>query len=125
MENLCEYQKELVSWIKRTRPIVYTVCKHVSSSGMLRVIDCFVIRDGKPVSVNHLIAAYGLYRQDKRRSGVRVGGCGMDMGFAVVYALSNAIFPKGFKYRKDEYHRNGDSGKRDRDGGYALKQEWL
>ncbi len=123
MGNLTEYQKELVKWIRRTRPTVYTVCKHVSSRGMLRVIDCSVIRDGKPVIVSHLIAAYGLYKEDKRRRGVRVSGCGMDMGFSVVYNLSAAIFPKGFKYRKDEHHRNGDPGKRDRDGGYALKQE--
>lgn len=125
MENLSKYQKEIVKWIKRTRPTVYTTCNHVSSSGMLRVIDCFVIRDNKPVSVVHLIETYELYKQDNLRRGVRVSGCGMDMGFAVVYALSDAIFPKGFKYRKNEYHRNGDPGKRDRDGGYALKQEWL
>ena len=125
MGNLSEYQKEHVKWIKRTRPTVYTVCKHVSSSGMLRVIDCFVIRDNKPINVSHLIEAYGLYKRDKRRNGVRVSGCGMDMGFAVVYGLSNEIFPKGFKYRKNEHHRNGDPSNRDRMGGYALKQEWL
>lgn len=125
MKELAEFQQDLVKWIRRTRPTIYTTVRHVSASGMLRVIDVFVIKKGRPLSLNYLIETYGLYKRDKQRSGVRVSGCGMDMGFAVVYELSSSIFPKGFNRRKSEHHRNNDPSNHDKDGGYALKQEWL
>jgi len=33
---------------------------------------------------------------DDRQEAVKVGGSGMDMGFALVYELSRALFPNGF-----------------------------
>ena len=76
-----------------------------------------------------------------------MGGCGMDMGFALVYNLSSALYPNGFPctgstgytktYRKakqprctSNHHSNGDSvyqkGKlHEGGGGYALNQTWL
>lgn len=82
---------------------IYTILKHVSSSGMYRVIDAYLIKDNRPLRLTWNIAAVlGLHYNDNHE-GIGVSGCGMDMGFHVVYELSYALF-------KD---------------GYALKQSWL
>jgi hypothetical protein len=39
----------------------------------------------------------------------------MDMGFHAVYTLSSVLFPEGFNDGRDKH----------RDGGYALRHEWL
>jgi hypothetical protein len=83
-----------------------------------------------------------------RDGGLGVGGCGMDMGFHLVYSLSRALFPTGFgcigrvtnakgertAWCNSNDHHNGD---RDhtrhttrrkhwhRDGGYALVHRWM
>lgn len=59
-------------------------------------------------------------RWDSDKQGIRVGGCGMDMGFALVYELGQTLWPHGT--RKPHGSRNGEP---DRAGGYALKHEWL
>jgi len=120
-----EYHESLTKWIRRTRPTIYVFCRHVSNSGMFRLISCYVIRDNKPIYLDHLIEELGLYKMDKKRDGLRVSGCGMNMGFAVVYNFSKALFPNGFRYRKNEHHRNGPSATVDGNGGHALKHQWL
>lgn len=57
---------------------------------------------------------------DSDRQGIKVGGCGMDMGFHLVYSLGSTLWPKGTP--KPHGTRNGEP---DRAGGYALKKEWL
>ena len=98
---------------------VYTVLKHVSSSGMSRRI-AILVRDGDNVrNISGYVAdACGYKWTDD--GAVSVGGCGMDMGFAIVYALGAALWPDG----TPEPHgtRNGTP---DSDGGYALKHIWL
>jgi len=124
-KDLGEWEKEIVSWLRRKRPMIYTVLRHVSSSGMFRRIDVYAIRDNKPLYLSGLVEELCHYKRDKHREGLKVSGCGMDMGFAIVYDFSSQVFPNGFRYRKGESHRNGDPALRDRDGGYALRHEWL
>ncbi len=57
---------------------------------------------------------------DSDKSGIRIGGCGMDMGFSLVYDLGATLWPKGTP--KPHSRRNGED---DRSGGYALKHEWM
>lgn len=54
---------------------------------------------------------------DSDRQGLKVGGCGMDMGFHVVYGLGRTLYPKGVK--------KGYAGRPEGDGGYAFKHTWL
>lgn len=81
---------------------VYTILRHVSSSGMTRVIDAFVFytdeRDGeaRPFWLSGLISTACDIKRDPKRDGLRVGGCGMDMGFWVVYTLGRYLYPDGF-----------------------------
>ena len=83
---------------------VYTVLRHVSRSGMSRLISCYVIIDGEPRWLDGFIARAGLFTMDRKREALRVGGCGMDMGFHVVYELASLLY-------------NGE--------GYALNQRWM
>lgn len=50
---------------------IYTICSHVSKSGMSRDIKAFVVKNNEVVSLG-----FG-----------RVGGCGMDMGFQTAYTI--------------------------------------
>jgi hypothetical protein len=105
---------------------VYTVLRHVSASGMSRRIDLYCFHKNQPV----YLSGYAGRVLDMRRhkdGGLVVGGCGMDMGFHVVYELGRTLYPKGFVPAKCGRHgRNGsDPNEVDTDGGYALRHEWL
>jgi hypothetical protein len=125
---------------------VYTILRHCSASGMLRVIDLVIpvkeytdvypkLDDGKTdwdakpkrkytgmgfrtLSWNAARAMNDTF--DRQREGIKVSGCGMDMGFHLVYNLGATLWPKGTK--KPHSSRNGEP---DTSGGYALKQRWL
>lgn len=123
------------------QPRIKTILKHVSSSGMMRHIDAvYISRDGETIKLNWYIEKLGLYKRgksydSKNCDSLRVGGCGMDMGFAIVYNLSSTLYRQGFicmgKDCRSNDHNNGDTNyKRTKnhihsDGGYLLKQEWL
>jgi hypothetical protein len=112
-------QVEKVESIERLRqlfagdknPTLHTILRHVSASGMTRDISLVYVKDGQLYNVTYS-AALALGWPLSERSGyraIRVGGCGMDMGFHLVYTLSSVLF------------RNST----DSDAGYTLKQEWL
>ena len=102
---------------------VYTDLKHVSRSGMTRIIMPLIIRDNSPRYLGWLVAKAIDSPYDRKKEGVRIGGCGMDMGFELVYVLSRYLFPDGFKV--EGRGRNGDTSGWDKDGGYALNQRWF
>ena len=102
---------------------IYCEMKYVSRSGMMRVIDLVVIRKNKPLHVGYAAAQILGETWDHDRWGIRIGGAGMDMGFALVYALGHKLYPRGFKV--DGVGRNGDRSGWDDDGGYALKHSWI
>ena len=99
--------------------VVYTSLNSVSRSGMSREISLYATKDGEIVNITwHAAAALG----DKtgKTGGIKIGGCGMDMGFALVYNLGATLWPNGTQ----EPHgtRNGEP---DTCGGYALKHHWM
>ena len=86
---------------------VYTILRHVSASGMSRRIDLYTFKDNKPV---YLSGYYAMMQgEEPPTDGYKVGGCGMDMGFHLVYTLSSLLFDR-------------ENGK---DSGYKLRHEWL
>ena len=96
---------------------VHTIQRHVSRSGMMREIS--VIGPNNEDITWHVMHVGG-YRRSDKTGALRVSGCGMDMGFHVVYNLGRAMWPDG---TPDPHGtRNGEP---DRDGGYALKHLWL
>jgi hypothetical protein len=86
---------------------VYCILRHVSRSGMYRRISFYILRDAGPdypqaerhypYYLDRLILEAGIGDAPRGNGeGVGVSGCGMDMGFHVVYSLSRFTFPDGF-----------------------------
>lgn len=98
---------------------VYVVQKHVSSSGMLRILRLAVIeaeiKDGKVEArlrdITRLAALALGWKDNLDKGGLEVGGCGMDMHFHTVYSLARAIY-RGVERKEGE-----------RDHGYWLNHE--
>ena len=106
---------------------VYTILRHVSKSGMTRVVDCKVaMPDSSIAHIGYNVAQAMGYTWDDKREGMRVGGCGMDMGSHVVYGLGVVLFGCGKDTQALDYHtgRNGAS-EAENDGGYLLEHSWL
>ena len=117
---------------------VHCVLRHVSRSGRFRRIDFYKLgKGGERFLSGYIAKVLGLKLHDD--GGLGVSGCGMDMGFHVVYGLSSTLWPRGFKCLGEgkpgrrcpaNDHSNGD-----RDytkghlhphaGGYALRHAWL
>jgi len=114
--------KDLQKYLK-PGDTVYTILRHVSASGMSRTIDLVIIRNNEPLNLTYGAARATGHTLDTKHDGIKIGGCGMDMGFALVYELSDVLFPNGFDVTG--IGRNGDTSGHDNDGGYALKQRWL
>jgi hypothetical protein len=131
---------------------VYTVLRHVSRSGMMRRIDLYKVTDEGPFYLSGYAAV--LLGEPRPDNGVKVNGCGMDMGFHLVYALSYRLWPEGFgcigekcpsndhsnydrSYTRNVQVYNSTVIERDhmdpgaanshwhKDGGYALNHRWL
>ncbi|HAM40609.1 MAG TPA: hypothetical protein DCP69_04545 [Candidatus Omnitrophica bacterium] len=106
---------------------ISTVLKSRAKSGMYRHIAVIV----KDRNISGLVSSAVDSRWHDDDS-VGMSGCGMDIGFAVVYALSDALFPQGFVCVGNRCPSN-DHSNGDRDytphhhisGGYALRQRWL
>jgi len=122
-----EAKAKLREWIK-PGDTVYTILRHVSRSRMLREIGIVLLTPpddmGAQVKVpparhpgmvdlhpNYLVAE-ALGERIGKRDGVIVGGCGMDMGFHLVYNLGRVLWPDGFgcigKECRSNDHSNGD-----------------
>lgn len=77
---------------------VYTVLRHVSRSGMSRDIDVYVIEDGEPRRITWTVAKAADLTYSRKAEAIKIGGCGMDMGFAIVYNLSRALYGQDHKF---------------------------
>lgn len=100
---------------------VYTVLRHVSRSGMKRRIDLYVFRNNTPLYLSaHAARVLGCRMSNRAgEEGVSVSGCGMDMGFDLVYNLGRVLFGKDYQPAAPlpDQARN--------DPGYALHHRWL
>ena len=110
---------DLLEYIK-PGDTVYCVLRHVARSGMSRRISLFVSQEGRIRNITGTAAVAMDRTLNRDDFSIVAGGCGMDMGFHLVYSLGYCLWPKG----TDKPHgtRNGTP---DSDGGYALKHEWL
>lgn len=109
-----EARERLRKWLK-PGDTVYCILRHVSRSGMMRVIDLIKVEeDGEVLHLGYNAAKALGWPYDRRREGVRVSGCGMDMGFQLVYSLAHVLF-------------SGDQtvAERGEDAGYLLTHRWL
>jgi len=106
-------KKQLLEFYLKEGDTVYTVLRSVSSSGMSRTISLKVARGGRILDLTYFasdVLGWPLVEKNGSRA-LRVGGCGMDMGFHTVYTLARVLF--GDKYEGQEF-----------DAGYSLEQAW-
>lgn len=107
--------ESLSKWLKRDDRI-YTVLRHRAASGMTRYIDLYYIKDNVPHRITWHAAKVLGWTYCTKREALKVGGCGMDMGFHAVYCLASALFREGDTFRDPV---TGE------DAGYSLRHEWL
>ena len=90
------------------RPVIGTILRHCSASGMSRDISLYY----KDNNITYLagVAMGDNVRSSNGFNAIRVSGCGMDMGFHLVYNLSTVLFCA------DKY---------DHASAYKLNQRWL
>jgi len=125
-----ERQESLETLHRYLKPgdTVHTILKHVSRSGMQRTITPLKLIDNDPIYLGYHVGRVIDARTDGDH-GVKMGGCGMDMGFQLVYLLSSALWPDGFDCIGEgcpaNDHFNRENNSHHRDGGYALKHRWL
>jgi len=119
-------RKQLAKFLK-PGDTVYTVLRHVSQSGMSRNISLYVARNKDMINISGLTSSI-TERKWQDDDSVKIGGCGMDMGFALVYDLSGCLFPDGFKCIGEKCpgneHFNNVETDFHKNGGYALRQAW-
>ena len=83
---------EVIEYLKsslKDGDTIYTNVQHVSQSGMTRDIKIISIKENIPLNYNYYVSKALGYKI--KNNGVRIGGCGMDMGFAIVYDLSRVL----------------------------------
>ncbi len=104
-----ENRERLLELLKKGNHQVYTVLRNVSRSGMTRHIDLYTIIKNEPVFLSWHAAEACDWKLATDGS-VKVGGCGMDMGFHLVNTLSMEL------YCPEKY---------DHDSAYKLKHNWI
>lgn len=127
-----EYRLKLQEHVlKNNIRVLYTNLRHTSRSGMQRKIDVIsLIPSGDPANpvskawLSYWAAKALGWKFSKEYDAVVVDGCGMDMGFHLVYTLSYLIFkdvPRE-KWPADLPLRNGEV---ENESGYVLQQKWI
>ena len=115
---------------------VYCILRHVSRSGMMRAISPIIVKDGEaPWEISYLVAPATGRKFNQKHGGVTVSGCGMDMGFELVYTLSRTLWPDGFEcvgkgclapdHVNPPQDKNYEPHLHEGAGGYALRHRWL
>lgn len=135
-----ESSRERLTSLLKVGQVIYTNLKHRARSGMMRHISLHVVEDGQIVDITWAAARVMGYRISDKTGGIVVGGCGMDMGFHLVYSLGRRMFPNGvnctgcsdgkatFRCNSND-HVNGsrlyNNGIIHSDGGYAFDHRWI
>ena len=102
-----EEARQHILWIVKPGMTLYTVLNHVSRSGMYRAISVYAIIDGEPFWLNGWADTILGWGRDRRHDdGIKASGCGMDMGFHLVYSLASLLWPDGFDCAGDKCPAN-------------------
>ena len=94
-QYLCDSMTDPAEPIK-----VFCSIGSVAKSGMSRRIKLYLVVGGDIIRISHLVAK--VLDSNLNDNGVRIDGCGMDMGFAMVEALEyklNKILGSVFKLK--------------------------
>lgn len=78
---------------------IWALCRHVSSGGATRVLSFFIVKDNTIICIDWFLQEFLGYKSHKKFDGVVIKGCGMDMGFHVVYSLSRKLYDDGYRFK--------------------------
>jgi hypothetical protein len=96
MRTATAQEQESLDVLRETFPVgstAYTILRHVARSGMTRWIS--VMQGNRNLSW-HVANVIGEKVQERTGTFcLKVGGCGMDMGFHLVYSMSRSLYPGG------------------------------
>jgi hypothetical protein len=84
---------------------------------MQRSISLKIVEGGDIRDITWLTAKAIGHTMDAKKGGMKIRGCGMDMGFALVYDLGRTLWPNG--------GQDTQSSRQTNDGGYLLNHTWL
>ena len=87
---------------------VTTLVSDVSSDGMNRTVTILAVRNGEICNVSNDVAR--VLGRKVKDGGIRVGGCGMDMGFAIVYELGRCLYGNSVGRVDSPLVHNSDAG---------------
>ena len=94
------YHSEILQFIWENRNKRNFFCLNVasvSSSGMSRQFKAVIHYKGAFVNVTRIVAQVTDNTYNKKSDTISIGGCGMDMGFALLESLYMALTPKTVK----------------------------
>jgi len=126
-----EQKEKAIEYLREYCPVgtrVFTVLRHVATSGMARWLDAYVMIDNEPIKITHLLGRAGIGGDwCDRRQALKVGGCGMDMGYHVVNCLSYALHGyenEGLKEEENGRFISNPTPERYK-AGYTLDHRWM
>jgi hypothetical protein len=93
---------EAIETLRTVYPVgstVYTILEHVSASGMSRRIKFLHVDGGDICRATYLVGLATGYKRSGNYDGLRVDGCGMDMGYHVVHSLGVLLHGDGYSLR--------------------------
>jgi hypothetical protein len=74
---------------------VYTVLRHVSTSGTSRFIDLYVVKQNEPIRLTWSASVMLEWTYSRQREALRINGCGTDVGFQAVHTLGEIVLGNG------------------------------
>jgi len=106
---------------------VYLVSQSVSRSGMSRTIKCLAVDEkGRPFDISwHVGHALGMTVTEGPARGVRISGCGMDMGLALINRLSSILYNLPLNAHKAHNATKTDAEEKAYDLTHGLRYGWL
>ena len=107
-EDIEAIKTDLKKWIEQSNYTVYTIVRHVSKSGMQRHISVVIPVKRDDGGLDFVHPSYAIskvlgwkYSEKYGHNAVVVNGCGMDMGFHLVYSLSMKLSGDGYKIKQE------------------------
>ena len=92
-----EYSTQLLKDNFPKGSTVYLVVRQISRSGMYRHISCHSKDFG---NYSYHVAKVLKWAYKDKTNAVGVGGCGMDMGFHMVYTLASVLYGDGYALKE-------------------------
>ena len=95
-----DYSKEVLLNNFPKGSTVWLVIRQVSRSGTYRHISVHAIKNNQVNYLSFHVANVLNWAYKNKTNAVGVGGCGMDMGFHMVYTLASVLYGDGYALKE-------------------------